>query len=705
MNLWGGAKHSLPSFRRKPESILTSKMDPGIRRGDVGQRLLCCLVMALYSAAAAHASFPIEELTIEQLHAAYRSGKTNAVEVLQQHLDRIAAYDKQGPLLNSIINVNPQALTEAAALDAKFKSTGKFVGPLHGVPVILKDNVDAVGMPMTSGFQGWKNYLPSSDATLTKKIRDAGGIVIAKASLSEFARGGGDNINSVLGGFARNPYNTAFATGGSSGGTGASIAASFGVVGIGTDTGGSIRMPSAHNALAGIRPTVGLVSRSGMVPLNSVRDTAGPMARSVADMAILLNVIAGEDSKDAATARSKGKVGDYTKGLKKDGLKGVRLGVLRQVFTPKTADARVIANFDKTIAELKAAGAEVIDPFIVPELDTLPRPPQTQARFKDDLTKFIAEHPGIPYPSVQAIADSRLVHPLHQSGFEQAAVAKPVADDAETIEGAKNEQRYRDAFTKAMDAGKIDAVIFPTWSQLPAMNGDRNTQITNEPKPAPNAAPTALGSSLTFVGSALQWPALSVPSGYLGEGLPVGLQILGRAWDEAKIIQYAYAYEQVTRYRHPPSSTPPLASSATGKLVGTWQLVSITERDAQGNSQLAARGPSSGQLIYSPNGRLSVQIMKLARAPTKSGSFSTSAPEELKNAVDGVSSYYGTWEMLASEECVIHVQAGNLNPNSIGQRAKRCYSFDAVGRLSLSTPLRDVNGKQTSTVFTWEKIH
>jgi amidase len=384
---------------------------------------------------------------------------------------------------------------------------------------------------------------------------------------------------------------------------------------------------------------------------------------------------------------------DYTQSLKKDGLKGVRLGVLRQVFTLKTADPRVIANFDKTIAELKAAGAEIIDPFSVPEIASLPRPPQTPARFKDDLTRFIAEHPGIPYPSVQAIADSKLLHPLHQQGFEQAAAAKPVAEDPETLEGAKNEQKYRDAFTKAMDAERIDAVIFPTWAQLPAVNGDRNTQITHDPKPAPNAAPTALGSSLTFIGSSLQWPALSVPSGYLGEGLPVGLQILGRAWDEARIIQYAYAYEQATRYRHPPASVPPLASSAAGRLLGTWQLVGITERDANGNVAPSARWPSSGQLIYSPNGRLSVQILSQTRAAAGS-----------VNPFEGLSSYFGTWELLAGESCVIHVQTGNLNAGGIGQRAKRCYSFDPVGRLSLTTPLREVNGKQVSSVFTWEKI-
>ncbi len=648
--------------------------------------------------------FPVEEISIASLHAAYQSGATTAVEVAQASLDRIAAYDKQGPLLNSLITVNPKALDEAAALDAKRKA-GAPLGALHGVPVIVKDNIDVAGLPMTSGFQGWKHYLPPTDAPLVAKLRAAGAVIIAKASLSEFARGGGDNINSVQSGFARNPYNTAFATGGSSGGTGASIAASFGVVGIGTDTGGSVRMPSAHNALAGLRPTVGLVSRTGVVPLDSVRDTAGPMARSVADMAILLDVIAGADPLDAATARSAGHIpARYTAALKADALKGARLGVLRQVFGLKAADPRVIVRFEQTLAELRAAGATIIDPFTVPELDSIPRPPQTPAQFKADLTHWIAQHPGVPYPSVQAIADSKLVHPLHQVGMELAAAAKPVAEDPDTIEGAKGEQAYRDAFTKAMDAEKIDAVVFPTWAQLPAINGDRNTQLIDEPKPAPNAGPTALGSSLTFVGSALQWPALSVPSGYLGEGLPIGLQILGRAWDEARIIGYAHAYEQATHYRRPPPTVPPLAASFASRFIGNWKLVGIDERDAGGKVKPSARGPSSGQLIYAANGSLSVQIMKLGRPAIASGAMATATPSELQGVVDGFSSYFGTWELLPAEGCVVHVQDGNLTPNGIGSRAKRYYRFDDAGRLSLATPPRGEPGRETSQIFIWERL-
>ena len=501
----------------------------------------------------------VVEASITGLLAAYTSGRTTAHAVTQAHLDRIAAYDKRGPFINSLITVNPRALEEADQLDALLKSNGRPAGPLHGIPVIIKDNIDVAGMPMTSGFQGWKTYHAPEDAPIIKKIRAAGGIILAKASLSEFTRGIGDNINSVLPGFARNPYNTAYATAGSSGGTGASVAASFGVVGIGTDTGGSVRAPSAHNALVGLRPTVGLVSTAGMTPNNSVRDTTGPMARSVTDLVILLDVIAGPDPEDPVTDRAEGhRLQSYAGQMKTDALRGARLGVQRQVFTPPATDPRIVAQFENTLAELKAAGAEIVDPFIVPGFDTMPRPlaGSPPARFKDDLTKWFAKHPGVPFPSVKAIADSKLVHPLHQALFEEAAAAGPVEQDPVTLSDLKNEQRYQEAFPTAMDAARIDALVFPSWAQLPTINGDRNTQLVTEPKPG--NAPTALGSSLQFVASSLQWPAISVPRGYLGEDLPQGLQIVGRRWDEAKVIGYAYAYEQATHHRHPPTSTPPL---------------------------------------------------------------------------------------------------------------------------------------------------
>jgi Asp-tRNA(Asn)/Glu-tRNA(Gln) amidotransferase A subunit family amidase len=522
-----------------------------------GRVLVGVVVLMLMMQPPANA-LAVEEATIADVQAAYLNGQMSARQLVAAYLQRIAAYDQQGPYLNSIISLNKNALAEADALDAKLKLTGKLSGPLHGIPVLVKDCIDALGMTMTSGFQGWKNYYPSSDAPLVAKIKTAGGIIIGKASLSEFTNGGGDNINSILPGFARNPYNTAFATGGSSGGTGAAIAANFALVGVGTDTGGSVRMPAAHNALVGLRPTVGVISRTGIQPNNSVRDTAGPMTRTTTDLALLLDAMAGIDINDAVTLSSKVHIPKtYTSYLQKNALKGARLGVLRQVFTAKVTDPRIIAHFNNTLNELSAAGAVIVDDFAVPEIESLPRAPQTPARRKVDMIKFLAEHPGIPYASPQAIADSKLAHPLHQAGLEAVAEAGAPETDEATIKGLEIEATYRMAFTRAMDAAKIDAVIFPTWAQLPVLNGDRNTQVMTE-EPNPKGGVTGLSSSLTFVGSTLQWPALSVPSGYLGQGLPVGLQMLGRAWDDGKLIGYAYAYEQATQYRRPPASTPPL---------------------------------------------------------------------------------------------------------------------------------------------------
>lgn len=517
--------------------------------------LPACLVILLLSLAnpRAHA-LAVEEATVADLQAAYASGALTARQVVAAHLARIEAYDKRGPYLNSLINVNPRALEEAERLDAALAATGKPVGPLHGVPVIVKDCIDTAGMPMTAGFQGWKNYYPSADAPLIARIKAAGGIILAKASLSEFTKGGADNINSVLGGFARNPYHTAYATAGSSGGTGAAIAANFGVLGIGTDTGGSIRNPSSVNGLAGIRTTIGLVPRLGMTPNSDLRDTVGPMTRTVTDLALLLDVIAGPEPGDAASERAAGHIPPtYTAFLKKDGLKGARIGVLREAFMRSPAHPEIMAGIEAAIVALRAAGAEVIDPFVVPGFATLPRSHQTAAQFNEDMTHFLASRPDIPYPSVKAIAATRMVHPLHQAFWNEAAASRPTAQDPATIETLKVEQRYRDVFIRALEAGNIDALVMPVSTQLPVINGDRNTQKVAQPKPGGGGG----GAGLTSIASTLRWPAIVVPAGF-AEGIPFGLQIVGREWTEPRLIQYAYAFEQATRHRRPPATVPPL---------------------------------------------------------------------------------------------------------------------------------------------------
>src|SRR5438445_1158934 len=303
-----------------------------------------------------------DDITIAELHAAYVEGKATAREVTQAYLDRIAAFDKRGPYLNALITLNANALEDAAKLDAMLKSTGKLTGPFHGIPVIVKDNIDTSDMPTTSGVALFKDFIPPRDAFIVRCLRVAGAIILAKSSLSELAIGLADTINSVLPGFTRNPYNTAYASGGSSGGTGVAIAANFGTVGLGTDTGGSVRAPASINNLVGLRPTVGLVSRTGMGPLDSQRDTPGPMGRSVEDVARLLDVMAGVDPADERTAAAADQIPPtYTAFLDPDGLRGTRIGVLRQALALQDgADPRVVALFDAAGGSLRGAGAVVV---------------------------------------------------------------------------------------------------------------------------------------------------------------------------------------------------------------------------------------------------------------------------------------------------------------------------------------------------------
>lgn len=642
-------------------------------------------VVALATVAAvpaAQAAYPVEEATVAQIHAAYLAGKATAREVTQAYLDRIAAYDKAGPYLNSLITVNPTALEEADRLDAALAAGGALTGPLHGIPVIVKDNLDTVDLPTSSGVALFKDFVPPKDAFIVSRLRAAGAIVLAKASLSELAMGLADNINSVLPGFARNPYDTAYASGGSSGGTGVSIAANFATVGIGTDTGGSVRAPSSINNLVGVRPTVGLVSRTGMGPLDSERDTPGPMGRNVEDVARLLDVMAAVDPADPRTAPSSGKApATYTASLDRDGLKDARIGVFRQALAVRDgADPRVVALFEQAVADLEAAGAVVVDDFVVPGFESFPRPPQTAARSKADWEAFFAyEGPTFPVKTVAELRDSQSYHPLHAPRIATiAAVTLSPEEDPQTVQGRADEQMYRQAFGEAMDAAGVDALVFPVWNYPPRLNGDRGQ--------------TASGS-LTFIGSATQWPVVVVPMGFV-EGLPVGFQIFGRAWSEPQLLKFAYAYEQATHHRRPPPTVPPLAESFASKFIGTWKLVAIRDRDATtGVETPAARGADDGQLVYAPNSRLSVQIARVGRETAPRGS------------ADGFSSYFGRWELVPAEGYVIHHQDGHVNYAQTGQAGKRYYSFDEKGWLSLATPPAvRADGRTTSSVFVWEKM-
>ena len=301
--------------------------------------------------------FRYEEATIADIHAAFKARTLTCRALVQMYLDRIEAYDRKGPALNAIVVTNPEALKLADALDARFAQSGP-AGPLHCVPLIVKDNYETTDMPTSAGSLSLKGVMSKTDAFQIKKLRAAGAIMLAKSNMAEFAFDPMETVNSLLPGYTRNPYALDRVTAGSSGGTAAAVAANFGAVGLGTDTGNSIRGPSSHTSLVGIRSTMGLTSRDGIVPLFLDKDIGGPMARTVADAVAIFDVIAGYDPADPVTAASQGKRADsYMKFLDKDGVRGTRLGVVRQLFTPPNTDPDVMKRMEQALADLRRLGA------------------------------------------------------------------------------------------------------------------------------------------------------------------------------------------------------------------------------------------------------------------------------------------------------------------------------------------------------------
>ncbi len=517
----------------------------------MSQSLRFVLFSLLWLATSAHAQPPIKpkllrEATIAGLHSAMQRGKLTAVQLVQHYLDRIDAYDKQGPYLNSIILINPKALAEARRLDSLYAATGKLVGPLHGIPVVVKDNYDTYDMPTTNGTLAMKNSIPPDDAFVIRKIREAGAILIAKANLAEFAYTGSYSVSSILPGYSRNPYDTKRTTAGSSGGTAAAIAADFGTVGLGTDTGSSIRGPSAHQALVGFRCTLGLISRDGIAPLALTNDTGGPICRTVEDAVRLLDVMAGYDKADTITIRSQGKIpASYQPFLDKNGLKGARIGVVRQLCMPKNADPQVYALFNRALDELRAAGATVIDSVRVPQLDTITKSFDTIPQLRRDFDRYLLSlGPNAPHKSLASIIKSKQYHP-----YLEKALLDAQADtlDPEQHKGwAKNlglRAKLRELVIRAMDSTGVDALVYPSFSYPPRLLGDLNTPS---------------GTNNNALSPPTGFPAFTVPMGFTYGTLPAGLQFFGRPFSEPTLIRLCYGYEQATHHRIPPDSTPVL---------------------------------------------------------------------------------------------------------------------------------------------------
>ena len=489
--------------------------------------------------------FVVEEATIAEIHEAMAAGEITARQLVEHYLRRIGAYDKQGPSINAIIRLNPNALTRADELDAAFATSG-FVGPLHGIPVIVKDNYDTHDMPTTGGSLSLQGSIPPDDAFQVRELRDAGAIVIAKSNMAEFAFSPYYTVGSAMPGHTKNPYALDRVPAGSSGGTGAAVAANFGAVGVGTDTGNSIRGPSSHNLLVGIRSTMGLTSRDGIIPLYLDRDIGGPMARTVADAVAVLDVIAGYDPADPVTEASRTRKSPrYADFLIVDGLKGKRIGVLRQISNRRNPDGEVLQRFDEALEAMRQAGAVVLDPVRIPEQDEI-RGGRWCRRFKYDIENYLATlGPDAPVKTLDDIISSGRFHPLVHRSLESFQRVEQSPDEHPGCRRAReNQERLRKGVRRVMEEHRLDAFVYPTWSNPPRLIGDLNTPHgDNSQDLAPHTG----------------FPAISVPMGFVRGNLPVGLQILGDAWSEPTLIAIAYSFEQATRHRRPPPSAPPLA--------------------------------------------------------------------------------------------------------------------------------------------------
>jgi Asp-tRNA(Asn)/Glu-tRNA(Gln) amidotransferase A subunit family amidase len=528
-------------------------MPQPLRRTPIVPALALCLSagvtpLAAQQAAPAAPPFDVVEASIADVHAALADGRVTCHGLVQDYLDRIDAYDKNGPALNAIIMVNPDALAVADSLDAVAAAHAP-TGPLHCIPVIVKDNYDTKRLQTTGGNLAFKGFAPDRDAFVVARLRAAGAVVLAKSNMAELAFSPYETVSSILPGYTHNPYELDRVTAGSSGGTAAAVAASMGTVGLGTDTGNSIRGPSSHQALVGIRPTMGLTSRAGVVPLFLGADVTGPMARTVADAVAVLQAIAGPDPSDAVTLASRGHVPNYAASLKADGLRGARIGVLHQAYDTPTLDPDVKRLFDAALDDLRRQGATIIDPVAVPDFATIMRTGRGTGgcnTFKRDFDNYLASlSPEPPVKNLHALIQTRLYHPSIET---RLTAAEAVEDTSSSTPGcvadAERREKLRVAVTQLLDSMHLDALVYPTWSNVPRLIGDLNT-------PA--------GDNNQVFSPTTGFPAITVPMGYTRGGvLPDGLQFFGRRWDEKTLIRLAYSYEQATHWRRAPTLTPPL---------------------------------------------------------------------------------------------------------------------------------------------------
>jgi Asp-tRNA(Asn)/Glu-tRNA(Gln) amidotransferase A subunit family amidase len=480
---------------------------------------------------------------VRSIHDALAAKRITCQQLVRAYLDRIEAYDDRGPALKAIISVNPNAMKVAADLD---REAGTESRPLRCIPIILKDNYDTADMPTSGGSVTLAKSVPPDDAFVVARLRAAGAIVIAKANLTELARTG--TTVSSLGGQTKNPYDLGRTAGGSSGGTGAAIAANFGVLGTGSDTGQSIRSPASATSLDGMRPTRGLVSRDGLIPLSPTQDEAGPITRTLEDAARMLDVMAGYDPADPITAFSAGHIPKtYTASLDRGALEGARIGLLTDFLGRESAHGVVNAVVDRAVEQMTAAGASVVR-VSIPDLDGLTRDLSLMTlEFQPAFNRYLASlGANAPIKSFDEFMARGEFHASLRSTFE---ADHRVADGTKTPEYQEMLRRravLRQAVMTVMAANRLDAMLYPHQRRLVVPIGEEQVERNG-----------VLSNSTGF-------PALTFPGGFSPAtpeaplGVPIGLEMLGPEWSEPTLFKLAYAFEQLAKVRRPPQSTPPL---------------------------------------------------------------------------------------------------------------------------------------------------
>jgi amidase len=479
----------------------------------------------------------IDELTISEIHKAFEQGEYTCADLIEAYLERIEQSDHA---INAVTIINPDALKTAKELDEEYKKT-KVLRPLHGIPVIVKDNINTKGLPTTAGSLALKDFIPYEDAFIINKLTEAGAIIIAKSNMAEWAFSP-MHTESSTSGTTRNPYNLDYVPAGSSGGTGAAIAGNFAVIGLGTDTGNSIRGPSSHCSLVGFRTTLGLISRSDIIPLFLRNDVVGPMCRTVEDAVKVLEVIAGYDPTDPITEHSKGKIPEnYSQYLIKDGLKGSRIGVLREL-SDDYPDPEIKTLFEKGITDLDSLGAVIIDPLIIPDFAQL-KEEQWCATFRADLEAYLVEY--VKNDTLKTLEDIIRIGSKSEFAFRRLKQFAEKNDrwgdpEIECSDAYTDIKRiaFRKAIEKVMDSLNLDAIIYPTWNNKPA----KIRSFEKDYK----------GDNNQIISPHTGQPAFTIPMGFTKGNLPAGLQFLGRMFDEATLIKLTYSYEQGTMHRKAP---------------------------------------------------------------------------------------------------------------------------------------------------------